>query len=495
MSEELQAFIQRVEDFSIDPGDKSLRFVDRLARENSWTLAFAERVEAEYKRFCILAMRAGHPVTPSEEVDQAWHLHLTYTRSYWDRFCGETLDAPLHHEPTSGGPSEGEKFRDWYGETLASYERLFGEKPPGDVWPSADQRFKHAGDWKWVNVGRYWMIPRSKALFASATALLIAMLVIAPGCTNAIAGGPIGQALLLSDIDLFPLSLGGTEFVMFYFVVCAIAVVASIFFRLREQSLEIGGAAEKPIPELNADELAVLAGGGKRLAQVSVTRLHAMGAISAKKGIWSWKLEAQDAMPKVGGLDRDIFLAIRSGSAIDKLYSVAKLHYARIDNRLQQLGLRRAGGTVVVPAACVSVAVIALGLLRLMQGISTGNSIGFLVILLVIYCIISAVLCIKSSRSTAHGDHVLKHYQERTKATKASLGAQTDCAAETDTIAICVAVLGTSAIAGVPGLNSLSSAFPRVNTWNSGGGGCGAGCSGGGGCGGGGCGGCGGCGG
>ncbi|MEK6230809.1 MAG: hypothetical protein N2A42_03075 [Luteolibacter sp.] len=33
----------------------------------------------EYKRFVALAMLAGHPVTPSEEVDQAWHLHLVYT--------------------------------------------------------------------------------------------------------------------------------------------------------------------------------------------------------------------------------------------------------------------------------------------------------------------------------------------------------------------------------------------------------------------------------
>ena len=42
----------------------------------------------------------------SEQVDAAWHLHLTYTRSYWDRFCKETLGQPLHHDPTRGGPAE-----------------------------------------------------------------------------------------------------------------------------------------------------------------------------------------------------------------------------------------------------------------------------------------------------------------------------------------------------------------------------------------------------
>ncbi|MCA9199582.1 MAG: hypothetical protein KDA87_18695, partial [Planctomycetales bacterium] len=88
-----------------------MTFAARLARENSWTHAYANRVVLEYKRFCILAVAAGHPVTPSEHVDQAWHLHLTYSRSYWQRFCPDALRMDLHHEPTAGGMAEGEKFR------------------------------------------------------------------------------------------------------------------------------------------------------------------------------------------------------------------------------------------------------------------------------------------------------------------------------------------------------------------------------------------------
>lgn len=49
-----------------------------------------------------LAVRANHPVTPSDEVDQAWHLHLTYSRSYWDEFCGAVLEEVVHHDPTRG---------------------------------------------------------------------------------------------------------------------------------------------------------------------------------------------------------------------------------------------------------------------------------------------------------------------------------------------------------------------------------------------------------
>ena len=61
---------RRIEDFAIDgPVPSDLPFVARLARENGWTRAFADRVVREYKRFVYLAMTAGHPVCPSEQVD------------------------------------------------------------------------------------------------------------------------------------------------------------------------------------------------------------------------------------------------------------------------------------------------------------------------------------------------------------------------------------------------------------------------------------------
>ena len=63
--------------FPMDEGDPDLSFEARLARENGWTVRHSRRVLLEYKRFLFLAMTAGHSVTPSEDVDQAWHLHLT----------------------------------------------------------------------------------------------------------------------------------------------------------------------------------------------------------------------------------------------------------------------------------------------------------------------------------------------------------------------------------------------------------------------------------
>ncbi len=60
---------REIEAFQFETGSPSLTFEKRLARENGWTLRYTERVVQEYKRFAFLAATAGHPVTPSEDVD------------------------------------------------------------------------------------------------------------------------------------------------------------------------------------------------------------------------------------------------------------------------------------------------------------------------------------------------------------------------------------------------------------------------------------------
>ena len=127
--------------YEVGPRDAAFTFSQRLARENRWSPAHAARVLTEYKRFCYLAKTAGHPVTPSDAVDQAWHLHLTYSRDYWQRFCPDILEAELHHGPTAGGSTERTRYYDQYAATLASYEIAFGEPPPDDIWPTAHRRF------------------------------------------------------------------------------------------------------------------------------------------------------------------------------------------------------------------------------------------------------------------------------------------------------------------------------------------------------------------
>lgn len=135
------ALWHRIAAHEIGPEEASLSFAARLARENRWSLTHAEAVIGEYKRFCYLAMTAGHEVTPSDAVDQAWHLHLTYSRDYWQTFCAQVLQADLHHGPTKGGAAERGRFYHQYAATLAAYETAFGEPPPPAIWPAAHQRF------------------------------------------------------------------------------------------------------------------------------------------------------------------------------------------------------------------------------------------------------------------------------------------------------------------------------------------------------------------
>ncbi|UOQ69976.1 glycine-rich domain-containing protein [Hymenobacter cellulosilyticus] len=99
----------RLEALDLD-GAAPLSFSHRLARDNGWTPDFARRVVLEYKKFVFLAATCGHPVTPSDEVDQAWHQHLIYTRSYWEELCGEILGFALHHGPLRVARPKGRSF-------------------------------------------------------------------------------------------------------------------------------------------------------------------------------------------------------------------------------------------------------------------------------------------------------------------------------------------------------------------------------------------------
>ncbi len=85
MNEQQTDLYRRIEEFSLDQPGAAFPFVTRLARENGWSQDYANRVVGEYKRFAFLTVAAGHSVTPSNQVDQAWHLHLMYTQSYWTR--------------------------------------------------------------------------------------------------------------------------------------------------------------------------------------------------------------------------------------------------------------------------------------------------------------------------------------------------------------------------------------------------------------------------
>jgi hypothetical protein len=77
----LRSLWGRIAQHDFEP-DQALNFISRLARDKAWTLEFARGAVMEYRHFCFLTFSGSGVMTPSEEVDEIWHQHLTYTRDY-----------------------------------------------------------------------------------------------------------------------------------------------------------------------------------------------------------------------------------------------------------------------------------------------------------------------------------------------------------------------------------------------------------------------------
>lgn len=156
MTKEQQTLWDTIRNFEIDDPNSSLTFTNRLARENGWKMEYAIRAVHEYKKFIYMLCIAEHPLTPSDQVDQVWHLHLLYTESYWIDFCQNTLGRQIHHGPTKGGKEEGEKYNDLYEKTIQLYKIQFKREAPQDLWPTKEIRFGEI-NFRRVNLDRNWI--------------------------------------------------------------------------------------------------------------------------------------------------------------------------------------------------------------------------------------------------------------------------------------------------------------------------------------------------
>lgn len=122
----------RLEAYSFD-GAGSAPFSVKLARDQGWDAAFTARVIEEYRRFLYLTQVSKRQVTPSQSVDAAWHVHLTFTRDYWEDLCPNVIGASVHHQPCAGD-EEMPRYRDQFAATKALYEVEFGAEPPIGIW-------------------------------------------------------------------------------------------------------------------------------------------------------------------------------------------------------------------------------------------------------------------------------------------------------------------------------------------------------------------------
>ena len=474
--------------FPIDEGTPDLSFEARIARENAWSITFARRVVFEYRRFVFLAMTAGHQVTPSDQVDQAWHLHLTYSRSYWDRLCGELLDRPLHHGPTRGGAAESARFDQQYERTLAAYRAAFGEEPPADIWPPAAARFGEDLHFVRVNTARNWVVPKGAVKRAAIiSGIGMAAAVCATGCEGVVN----------------PFALRGTDFLGFFIPLLLAAFVLSLLARS-----QVRGPGPEPgddEPELDWADAAYLAGREHRLTVAAVARLAAGGRIRVSS---DGLMLVPQGIPPSGrsavevAVYESLPVSRNDRSALNALARRVDRAFAERAAELQDAGYlmpnwRAFFGAVFAAAPLASVAFF-IGLPRLMHAAENQHLRGYLGTTMIVAAGVCLLLfAFGLYRLTRRGAYALKRMRYATD--------RTSTASDPDTVGQSVALYGTTALAacGAAELTALATWYPHPTSGAGNGGGCGTGCGsgdgggggGGGGCGGGGCGGCGGCGG
>jgi hypothetical protein len=166
---------QNIQNFQLDDPEVDFMFSERLSRENGWTKIYTERVIMEYKKFIFLCCISSDGVTPSDPVDQAWHLHLTYTQSYWIALCRNVLGQEIHHNPTRGGRAEAGKFNSYYTRTQQLYTQYFNTPPPDDIWRNNITRFTDI-NFQRVNMARYWLL--RKPGNGSQVAILLMLIIV-----------------------------------------------------------------------------------------------------------------------------------------------------------------------------------------------------------------------------------------------------------------------------------------------------------------------------
>lgn len=123
----------RWSDLRIGDATAQYAFWETLARRQGWTVAFAETVFSEYRKFLHLTLTAPHPVAPPAPIKAAWDLHRELPE--WRQLP----EADEIERRLSGcefaNPSAVEQTR-------LLYALTYGRYPPESIWPARAKRLK-----------------------------------------------------------------------------------------------------------------------------------------------------------------------------------------------------------------------------------------------------------------------------------------------------------------------------------------------------------------
>lgn len=301
--------------------------------------------------------------------------------------------------------------------------------------------------------------------------------------------------MIVASMSVF--DLNGPTFLGVYVVLFFVALVWSVRRRQRVfDKFSLPGAAETRLTD--PYEIAYLAGGAPRCAQVAVVKLIQCGAVKWERTriLRESRLIAEgQADPDFNEIERTLFTSIlghgKKGIKMSEVPVLVSARLSGIESRLAKIGLRptasEAGGRgcfIILPM----LALMVLGAVKVYAGFTRDKPVMYLIVLLVITCIVAAILAAHWKKLTPGGEELLARM-------RAGREAQGD--------PLCsVAVFG-AAWTGDPNLSGLDSELRKdisnmgKNTGSSGCGGTSTGCGGtssgcSSGCGGGGSGGCGG---
>ncbi len=398
---------QRLQEFSLDEPESQLSFSKRLARDNVWSLTYAQRAIAEYKKFVFLAVVAGHPVTPSDQVDQVWHLHLSYTRSYWLEFCPNILQMDLHHNPTCGGLTEEIKFEDWYIKTLDSYRQFFG-MPPRDIWSTPKDRFGRDLYFVRLNIQQNFVIPKLSTRHLSKLhpkqVVTISLLFIT---AITIASCQAGFT------NTNPLNYNGSEFLSFYFqlslLVIFLACCLSNYLRLPSTS------SAQPPESLAPYEIAYLVGGNKRVFDTAIASFFQKGYISIEPQLR--RIDWIDPMePLSHPIEKAVAEALQSNTNIDSIPKSKLYAIETIRDRLQNWNLlvkpQQAFIAKIYPVLLIA-CLLGLGIAKILVGISRGKDVGFLIPLCGIVAFVGLLFSLEKIHRSRYGDRFLSNLRNK----------------------------------------------------------------------------------
>ena len=211
------------------------------------------------------------------------------------------------------------------------------------------------------------------------------------------------------------LDWNGQEFLRFYFVAFAAALIWSLIRRaIAVRRFRVAGAEHSEITD--PYELAYLAGGPPRCAQLAVLRLVEAKAVKWEHHTFSAnRLVALDAAPTgLTDIERSLLVTIlgygQKGMPVKEVAGLVARQLYNIEAKLAKMGLRPTQGErsgLGFKAALPLVAVFLLGLLKVGIGFSRGRPTGYLIISLIVTFFVLLMVCRAVKRLTPAGEGLL----------------------------------------------------------------------------------------